>query len=213
MTRAERNQANKTFSRAQARARKAIVVHDGSAFDLASDLRRYGFEVAEGPLFSSTYQHGAEGRLAVIATRLGTTRSGRLREWTHQLCWSGSPVLAVGAAVAPVAEFFGSHPRASLEHAADGRLTDVCSSGEGLFDGLPAELRLALPSGGRFARAALSAEFKTTAWTKDGELIAASHVFRPVHLLHAAALENRQTRPVVLENLLRLLRERGGRAF
>lgn len=212
MTRAERNQTSKTSSRAQARARKAIVVHDGSAFDLASDLRRYGLDVAEGPLVSSMDLHGMEGHLAVIATRSGA-RGGRLREWTHQLCWSGSPVLAVGAAVAPVAEFFGSHSQVSVDPAVDGRLSDVRSSGEGLFDGLPTELRLALPSGGRFERNALSAEFKTTAWTKDGELIAASHVFRPVHLLHLAALENPQTRPTVLENLLRLLRERGGRAF
>jgi len=212
MTKAERTQANKT-SRARARDRKAIVVHDGSAFDLASDLRRFGFEVAEGPLFSSSDLHGMEGRLAVIATRAGGARSARLREWTHQLCWSGSPVLAVGAAVAPVAEFFGSRLGTSPEPAVDGRLSDVCSSGEGLFEGLPDQLRLALPSGGRLERAALSEEFKPTAWTKDGELIGASHVFRPVHLLHSATLDSRETRLLVLENLLRLLRERGGRAF
>jgi hypothetical protein len=52
-----------------------------------------------------------------------------------------------------------------------------------------------------------------TAWSKDGELVGASHVFRPVHLLHAGALESSELRPVILKNLLRLLRERGGRAF
>ena len=213
MTRAQRNQAAKKPSRIQPRARRAVVVHDGSAFELAADLRRYGFEVAEGPLLSSSDVHGAEGSLAVIATRAGAARGGRLREWTHQLCWSGAPVLAVGAAIAPVAEFFGSHPGTSSEPPVSGRLSDIYSVGEGLFAGMPSELRLALPSGGRFEHAELSAEFRTTAWTKDGELIGASHVFRPVHLLHAAALESRDTRPVVLENLLRLLRERGGRAF
>jgi anthranilate/para-aminobenzoate synthase component II len=214
MTRAQRNQAIKRPSRIQRQARRAVVVHDGSAFELAADLRRYGFDVAEGPLLSSSSEvRGAEGSLAVIATRPGAARSGRLREWTHQLCWRGSPVLAVGGAIVPVAEFFGSRPGVSSEPVVSGRLSDICSAGEGLFAGMPPELRLALPSGGRFGHTELSAEFKVTAWTKDGELIAASHVFRPVHLLHSAALESRETRPVVLENLLRLLRERGGRAF
>jgi hypothetical protein len=59
----------------------------------------------------------------------------------------------------------------------------------------------------------LSSEFGATGWSQDGELIAASHVFRPVHLLHAGVLESGEVRPIVLKNLLRLLREKGGRAF
>lgn len=213
MTRPTQNQATKTLPHVQATGRKAVVVHDGSAFQLAADLRRYGFEVAEGPLFSSPDARGAEGRLAVIATLAGATRTGRLREWIHQLCWSGSPLLAVGAAVGPVAEFFGSRSTASTGPPVSGRLSDICSADRGLFEGLPSELRLALPSGERFESAELSAEFRATAWSKDGELISASHVFRPVHLLHTAAIDSRETRPVVLQNLLRMLRERGGRAF
>lgn len=213
MTRPDRSQAKKRTSRVQPRFRKAVVVHDGSAFELAADLRRYGFEVAEGPLLSASDTYDTSRALAVIATRSGATRSGRLREWTHQLCWSGSPLLAIGAAVGPVAEFFGSQLATSPEAPVSGRLSDVLAVGEGLFAGIPSEFRLALPSGDRFERAALSAEFSTTAWSKDGGLIGASHVFRPVHLLHAAALDSKETRPVVLENLLRLLRERGGRAF
>jgi hypothetical protein len=34
-----------------------------------------------------------------------------------------------------------------------------------------------------------------------------------VHLLHAGVLESGEVRPIVLKNLLRLLREKGGRAF
>jgi hypothetical protein len=92
-------------------------------------------------------------------------------------------------------------------------LASVGSASEGLFTGLPAAFRLALPAGDRFETSQLSAEFGATAWSQDGELIGASHVFRPVHLLHAGALESGEVRPVVLKNLLRLLRERGGRAF
>jgi len=94
-----------------------------------------------------------------------------------------------------------------------GRLADIRSISEGLFTGLPSEFRLALPAGDRFEQADLSAEFSATAWSRDGELIGASHVFRPVHLLHPAALESAETRPVVLKNLMALLRDRGGRAF
>jgi hypothetical protein len=179
-------------------------VHDGAGFQLAADLRLYGFEVAEGPLLSSSAAHGDPGSLAVIATRPGATRNERLREWTHQLCWRGATLLAVGAAVGPVAEFFGA-PRTILsEQHVGGRLANIGSARQGLFSGLPAEFRLALPAGKRFP---------TTGWSQDGELIAASHVFRPVHLLHAGVLESGEVRPIVLKNLLRLLREKGGRAF
>jgi hypothetical protein len=92
-------------------------------------------------------------------------------------------------------------------------LANVGSARQGLFSGLPAEFRLALPGGDRFPTSELSAEFGATAWSQDGELIGASHVFRPVHLLHAGALESGELRPIVLKNLLRLLREKGGRAF
>ena len=213
MARTQRNQAQKRHSRVQARPRKATVVHDGSAFQLATDLRSYGFDVVEGPLLSSAAAHDDPGALAVIATRPGVTRNERLREWTHQLCWKGATLLAVGAAVGPVAEFFGAPRTDRSEPRVGGRLTNVASVSQGLFCGLPGEFRLALAAGDRFPVSDLSTEFGATAWSQDGELIGASHVFRPVHLLHAAALESSEVRPVVLRNLLRLLRERGGRAF
>jgi len=213
MARTDRNQVEHRHSRVQARPRKATVVHDGAGFQLAADLRLYGFEVAEGPLLSSSAAHGDPGSLAVIATRPGATRNERLREWTHQLCWRGATLLAVGAAVGPVAEFFGA-PRTILsEQHVGGRLANIGSARQGLFSGLPAEFRLALPAGKRFHTSELSSEFGATAWSQDGELIAASHVFRPVHLLHAGVLESGEVRPIVLKNLLRLLREKGGRAF
>lgn len=213
MTRTNRNQARKRHSRVQARARKATVVHDGSAFQLAADLRVYGFEVVEGPLLSSSAAHAEPGSLAVIASRPGAARTERLREWTRQLCWNGTPLLAVGSAVGPVAEFFGSLPIASEEPRVSGRLADIGAQGTGLFTGLPAEFRLALPAGDRFEASKLSTEFGATAWSQDGELVGASHVFRPIHLLHAGALESGEVRQVVLKNLMRLLRENGGRAF
>lgn len=213
MTRTNRNQAQKKQSRIRARTRKATVVHDGSAFQLAADLRRYGFDVAEGPILASASLHQEPGNLAVIATRPDAVKSERLREWARELCWKGAAVLAVGASVGPVAELFGSPGVSSPDHRVSGRLADIHSVQQGLFAGLPSEFRLALPAGDRFEHTDLSAEFSTTAWSRDGELIGASHVFRPVHLLHSAALESRETRPVVLKNLLALLREKGGRAF
>ena len=213
MARIERNQAQNPHSRIQARPRKATVIHDGSAFQLATDLRVYGFDVAEGPLLSSVSVHEDPGSLAVIATRPGAARSERLREWTRQLCWRGATLLVVGAAVGPVAEFFGSPRVTPSEQRVSGRLANVGSASQGLFTDLPAEFRLALPAGGRFEASELSSEFGATAWSRDGELIGASHVFRPVHLLHVGALESGEVRSVVLKNLLRLVRERGGRAF
>jgi len=188
-------------------------VHDGSAFQLAADLRNHGFDVVEGPLLSPSNLHDEPGSLAVIATRPGASRDTRVHEWTRQLCWRGATLLAVGAAVGPVAEFFGAPRAAPAQPRAHGRLASIDAASKGLFTGLPAEIRLALPAGDRFLTTELSAEFGATAWSQDGELISASHVFRPVHLLHAGALENGEVRPVVLKNLLRLLRDRGGRAF
>ncbi|MGB8329332.1 MAG: hypothetical protein WCE62_04330 [Polyangiales bacterium] len=213
MARIQSNQARLRQSRIQVRARKATVVHDGSAFQLAADLRNYGFDVAEGPLLSTLSSHDDPGSLAVIATQSRATRDTRLQEWTRQLCWRGATLLAVGAAVGPVAEFFGAPRVAPAEPQVHGRLASIGSASQGLFADLPAELRLALPAGYRFQASELSAEFGATAWSQDGELISASHVFRPVHLLHAGALESGEVRPVILKNLLRLLRERGGRAF
>ena len=212
MARTNRNQAHTRDSRIQARTRKATVVHDGSAFQLAADLRRYGFDVAEGPLIASTTAHQDLGNLAVIATRPGGATSERLREWARELCWNGTAVLAVGASIGPVAELFGSR-RAVSEARASDRLADIHSSSEGLFSGLPSEFRLALPAGDRFEHTNLSAEFSATAWSRDGELIAASHVFRPIHLLHAATLESGELGPAILKNLLAMLRDKGGRAF
>ena len=213
MAQTQRNQAQRRHSRVQARPRKATVVHDGSAFQLATDLRSYGFDVVEGPLLSSAAAHDDPGALAVISTQSAVTRNERLREWTHQLCWKGATLLAVGAAVGPVAEFFGAPRTDPSAPRGGGRLTTVASVSQGLFCGLPSELRLALAAGDRFPVSDLSAEFGATAWSQDGELIGASHVFRPVPLLHAGALESAEVGPVVLKNLLRLLRDRGGRAF
>jgi anthranilate/para-aminobenzoate synthase component II len=213
MTRIHRNQAQKRDSRIQTRARKATVVHDGSAFQLAVDLRQYGFEVAEGPLLAASSLHHEPGSLAVLLTRQGAAQSDRLREWARQLCWKGAPVLAVGASVGPVAELFGALRTSSTDRRLHDTLADVRSAGEGLFSDLPSEFRLALPAGQRFDRSDLSAEFTTTAWSRDGELIGASHVFRPVHLLHPAALDNAEMRRVILKNLLVLLRDKAGRAF
>jgi len=213
MARTDRNQARDRHSRIRSRPRKATVVHDGSAFQLAVDLRAYGFDVAEGPLLSSSSLQLNPGGLAVIATRPGATRSERLLEWTHQLCWNGATLLAVGSAAGPVAEFFGTPRNPSSHERVSGRLANIDSADQGLFTGLPEKFRLALPAGDRFSASELSSEFGATAWSQDGELIGASHVFRPVHLLHAGVMESREIRTVVLKNLLSLMRERGGRAF
>ncbi|MGB3050665.1 MAG: hypothetical protein WBB42_06675 [Polyangiales bacterium] len=214
MARTNRNQAQDRHSPIRARAlRKATVVHDGSAFELAADLRVYGFDVAEGPLLGSSTLHGDLGSLAVIATRPGATRSERLQDWTRQLCWNGATVLAIGAAMGPVAEFFGTPRTTPSDERVSGRLANVGCAKEGLFTGLPERLSLALPAGDRFPASELSSEFRATASSQDGELIGASHVFRPVHLLHAGAMESGEVRSVVLKNLLRLVRENGGRAF
>jgi hypothetical protein len=214
MARTDRNQAQDRHSQLRARAlRKATVVHDGSAFQLAAELRVYGFDVAEGPLLASSNLHGDPGSLAVIATRPGATRSERMQDWTRQLCWNGATLLAVGAAVGPVAEFFGTRRTTSSDERASGRLANIGCTKEGLFAGLPEKFRLALPAVGGFPASELSAEFRATAQTRDGDLIGASHVFRPVHLLHAGAMESGELRAVVLKNLLRLLRDNGGRAF
>lgn len=213
MARTHRHQDRSRHSQLRLPARQATVVHDGSGFRLAADLRRQGYQVSEGPLLSASAPQTDPHQLAVIATRPGAARSERLREWARQLCWNGAPVLAVGAAVGPVAELFGSLPSEAELQAVSGRLADIQSTSEGLFQGLRGEFRLALPAGDRFDASSLSTEFSTTASSRDGELIGASHVFRPIHLLHAAALESKDTRSIVLENLTRLLRDRGGRAF
>ena len=209
-----RNQAqHRLLNSPTAGHRKATVVHDGSGFELAADLRDFGFEVTEGPLLSFSAGRAEPGQLAVIATRAGATRRERLHAWTREVCERGATLLAVGSSVGPVAEFFGSSARKSTDSRPTGRLANVTAARGGLFYGLPEEFRLALPAGDRIECEDLNAEFGVTAWSKDGELVGASHVFRPVHLLHAGALESSELRPVILSNLLRLLRERGGRAF
>ena len=213
MARTRQQHAHKRQPRERPPLRKATVVHDGSAFHLAAELRQRGYEVAEGPLLGHSPRHEEPTQLAVLATRARSARGERLREWARQLCWNGAPVLAVGDAIGPVAELFGAPPKERPTPPAHGRLANVRSASEGLFSGLPTEFRLALPDGDRFNVGELSAEFSTTAWSRDGELIGASHVFRTVHLLHPATLDNDETRPIVLENLTRLLREKGGRAF
>ena len=213
MARTQRTQARNRQSRMQPVTRRATVVHDGSAFQLAAELRRYGFDVEEGPVFSAASGPEGSNGLAVIATRPGGARSERLRDWARDLCGNGATLLAVGSAVGPVAELFGAAREGVLGMAASARLADVASVSEGLFCGAPAQFRLALPAGSRIEASALSSEFGATAWSKDGELIGASHVFRPVHLLHAGALESGEVREIVLGNLLRLLKDSGGRAF
>lgn len=193
--------------------RKATVVHDGSAFELAADLRNFGFEVSEGPLLSFSMDRHEPGELAILATRAGVARPERLHSWTREICGQGATLLAVGSSVAPVAEFFGSRDLDTPAFQSTGRLAAVNSAGGGLFSGVSGEFRLALPAGDRVDCENLNAEFGVTAWAKDGELIGASHVFRPVHLLHTGALESGELRPAIFSNLLRLVRERGGRAF
>lgn len=193
--------------------RKATVVHDGSSFELAAELRHFGFEVTEGPVLSFSADNREPEQLAIIATRAGAARRERLHAWTREICGRGATLLAVGSSVAPVAQFFGSSSLDSTETQRTGRLASVTAVRRGLFSGLPAQFRLALPASERVECDDLNAEFGVTARTKDGELVGASHVFRPVHLLHAGALESSELRPVILRNLLCLLRERGGRAF
>lgn len=214
MARTNRNQAQDRHAQIRSRAsRKATVVHDGSAFQLAADLRGYGFDVAEGPVLASSAIHADLGSLAVIATRPGATRSERMQDWTRQLCWNGATLLAVGAAMGPVAEFFGTRRTAKSDERVNGRLATVVFAEQGLFTGLPETFRLALPVGDGLPASELSSEFRATAQSQDGELIGASHVFRPVHLLHEGAMESGEVRSVVLRNLLRSVKENGGRAF
>ncbi len=194
--------------------RRATVVHDGSAFDIAHSLRDYGFDVVEAPLLTSMRSGRQPGEVAILSTKGLTTHPKRLRDWTRELVGRGAAFVAIGAAIVPVAEVFGTRviSKPANPHRT-ARLAQVTTSGDGLFSSLPTELRLALPAGETISAGSLSTEFGATAWARDGELIGASHVFRPIHLLHSAVLDNRETRPVVLSNLLRLLRERGGRAF
>lgn len=213
MARDNRHQAQYQPSSLTATRRKATVVHDGSAFELAADLRRFGFEVAEGPLLSFATGYPEPGQLAIIATRAGAARRERLQAWTRELCWGGATLLAVGSSVGPVADFFGASTQKSTGAQSTGRLANVTVARAGLFAGLPGEFRLALPAADPVRCEDLNAEFGMTAWSKDGELVGASHVFRPVHLLHAGALESNELRLVILTNLLRLLRQTGGRAF
>ncbi len=214
MARNDPNQApHRKPSSATMVRRKATVVHDGSFFELAAELRHFGFEVTEGPALSFSASYHEPDQLAILATRAGAAKRERLHAWTREVCGRGATLLAVGSCVAPVAQFFGSSSLDSTETQPIGRLASVAAVRSGLFSGLPAQFRLALPVSDRVECDDLNAEFGVTARTKDGELIGASHVFRPVHLLHAGALESSELRPVILGNLLRLLRDRGGRAF
>jgi hypothetical protein len=196
-----------------ARPRTATVVHDGSAAQLADDLQSHDFEVVEEPLRFSSDAYDPPGQLAVIAARAGEQDGDRLRERTRQLCWSGATILAIGGAVRPVAELFGSTANIVMPKHEGARVARVGTASQGLFVDLPTELRISLPGGARYEAAELSAELSATAWSQDGELISASHVFRPVHLLHGGALENTVVWPLLLRNLLRLVHDRGGRAF
>ncbi|MGB5809421.1 MAG: hypothetical protein WBG86_02750 [Polyangiales bacterium] len=194
-------------------ARTGCVVHDGSAFELSASLRQLGFDIIEGPLLSFAMPNETPRQLAVIATKPGAARAERLQSWTRELCSRGTTVLAIGASVGPVAEFFGSQLPVSDEAPGPSRLANITTADAGLFVGVPESVRLAVPTGPRFLCDDLNAEFGVTANAADGELIGASHVFRPIHLLHASVVESAELRPTVLANLLRLVRDQGGRAF
>ncbi|MEM7135905.1 MAG: hypothetical protein AAF500_04955 [Myxococcota bacterium] len=194
-------------------ARTATVVHDGSAFQLSADLRQLGFEVTEGPLLSFSARYAEPPRLAILATKPGAARAERLHAWTRELCAHGTTVVAVGASMGPLAEFFGSRLGPAREPTETGRLADVAAEHAGLFVGAPLAFRLALAPAVRIECQELSSEFAVTARCRDGELVGASHVFRPIHLVHGSVLESSELRPLVLGNLLRLVRDRGGRAF
>jgi len=214
MAQHDRHTANHRRPRhSSVRGRKATVVHDGTAFELASELRGFGYDVDEGPVLSFASRHEPGVELAIISARAPSARPERLQAWTRELCSRGTALVAVGAAIAPVAEFFGGELRRSERLPATGRLADVVAVGEGLFAGVDEEFRLALPAVRRIDCEELNAEFGVTAWSRDGELVGASHVFRPIHLLHPGALESPSLRSAILANLSRLIRDRGGRAF
>lgn len=195
-----------------AQRRTASVVHDGSAFELSAELRHLGFDVTEGPglPFSSRYEEPRH--LAILATKPGAPRPDRLKTWVRDLCAHGTTVLAIGASIAPVAELFGSRLSDGASPG-DKRLADVTTEHAGLFVGSPLAFRLTLSPTPRVSCADLNSEFAITARSRAGEMIGASHVFRPIHLLHRSVLESEELRPMVLANLMRLVRDRGGRAF
>lgn len=192
--------------------RTASVVHDGSAFEVSAALRHLGFDVTEGPGLSFSARYEEPRQLAILATKAGAPRPERLKDWVRELCARGTTVLAVGASVAPVAELFGS--RLSEGPApASARLADVTTEHAGLFVGSPLAFRLSLSNAPTVPCGELNSEFATTARTRRGEMIGASHVFRPIHLLHRSVVESDELRPLVLANLMRMVRDRGGRAF
>ncbi|MDH3844410.1 MAG: hypothetical protein OES69_10765, partial [Myxococcales bacterium] len=159
MARNDRNQAQHRQTSASTTGRKATVVHDGSAFELATELRHFGFEVIEGPLLSFAAGYQQPGQLAIIAMRAGAARRERLQAWAREICAQGATLLAIGSSVAPVAEFFGSTALDSINTLPTGRLAAVTAAHGGLFSGLPKEFRLALPAGDRVECDDLNAEF------------------------------------------------------
>lgn len=193
--------------------RTAAVVHDGSAFELSADLRQLGFDVTEGPGLSLASSYQEPRQLAILATKPGAPRSERLQAWVRDLCAHGTTILAVGAAIPPVAELFGSRLDATSHAPPTGRLADVTTEHAGLFVGSPLAFRLALASTPAIPCESLNSEFAITARSRNAEVIGASHVFRPIHLLHRSVLESEELRPLVLGNLMRLVRDRRGRAF
>ncbi len=179
--------------------RSAFVFHDGYAFQLAQDLRHQGYEVTEQPLLAAP--RASHSHLAVVAARPDRVRPQRLCILLRELLGHGTPVLAVGAGLPAVVRLFGGRVEPNLGGTA--RLADVHTEGELLFAGLPSQLRLPIPNGSALHRSAVSKELRITASARDGEVIGVSHIFRPVHAVHTAVLENDDLRPRILANAVR----------
>ena len=134
----------------------------------------HGFDVAEGPLLSSSNLQADLGSLAVIATKPGATRSERLREWTHELCWKGATLLAVGSAVGPVAEFFGASPATPGKERLSGRLANIGSTKQGLFTVDVGSREVTFLFGGAAGGISIPMD---PSWSPDGARL----VFEPEH--------------------------------
>lgn len=193
----------------RAYAKTALVYHDGSAFGLAQELRNFGLVVDERPLFAAAPSEPQQ--LAVLAAQPGKVRTRRLSALLRDLCINGQPVLAVGTAMHGVAQLFGGH--ANVVESSVARLANLETLPEALFAGVESQMRIAVPEGVPLHVEQVGPELRVTARTRDGEVIGLSHVYRPIHGVHTAALESPALRKVVCANVLRLMRERNGRAY
>ncbi len=110
-----------------------------------------------------------------------------------------------------LAQLFGGHSDAVDSKVA--RLADLEVLPEALFAGVEPRMRIAVPEGVPLHADQVGPELRVTARTRDGEVMGLSHVFRPIHGVHPAALESPVLRKVICANVLRLMRERNGRAY